>query len=110
MRKATLRRMLLRPTFALELELHRLDCVGSHGRLEVYEFLQQELAELGRQPQIIPPFVTGEDLLSLGMKPGPALGELLGQVRDKQLGEELKSREAALEWVRQRLSDCGGKV
>ncbi|HEY6167210.1 MAG TPA: CCA tRNA nucleotidyltransferase, partial [Verrucomicrobiae bacterium] len=30
MRKATLRRMLLRETFPLELELHRLDCLGSH--------------------------------------------------------------------------------
>jgi poly(A) polymerase len=39
MRKATLRRLLLRPTFSLELELHRLDCLGSHGRLDVYEFL-----------------------------------------------------------------------
>jgi len=29
MRKSTLRRLLLRPTFPLELELHRLDCLGS---------------------------------------------------------------------------------
>ena len=39
MRKATLRRLLMRPTFPLELELHRLDCLGSHGRLDVYDFL-----------------------------------------------------------------------
>ena len=38
MRKATLRRLLLRETFPLELELHRLDCLGSHGDLSHYEF------------------------------------------------------------------------
>jgi tRNA nucleotidyltransferase/poly(A) polymerase len=103
MRKATLRRMLLRPTFPLELALHRLDCLGSHAKLDVYEFLQNEIAELDRKPQIIPPLVTGDDLLALGIKPGPAMGELLTEVRDRQLGEELKSRAEALEWLRQRL-------
>jgi putative nucleotidyltransferase with HDIG domain len=38
MRKATLRRLLLRETFPLELELHRLDCLGSNGSLEHYDF------------------------------------------------------------------------
>jgi len=104
MRKATVRRMLLRPTFPLELALHRLDCLGSHRRLEVYEFLRNELAELDRKPQIIPPLITGEDLLSLGVRPGPTMGDLLNEVRDRQLGEELKSRDEALEWLRQRLA------
>jgi tRNA nucleotidyltransferase/poly(A) polymerase len=103
MRKATLRRMLLRPTFPLELALHRLDCLGSHAQLDVYEFLRNEIAELDRKPQIIPPLVTGDDLLALGIKPGPAMGELLTEVRDRQLGEELKSRDEALEWLRRRL-------
>ncbi|HRD05881.1 MAG TPA: CCA tRNA nucleotidyltransferase, partial [Verrucomicrobiota bacterium] len=52
MRKATLRRLLLRPTFPLELELHRLDCLGSHGRLEVYDYLVAQAGLLARQPQI----------------------------------------------------------
>lgn len=105
MRKATLRRMLLRPTFRLELELHRLDCLGSHGRLDVYDFLVAEAAELEKQPQIIPPLVTGEDLKQLGLKPGPGMGALLAEIRDKQLGEELKTREEALAWVQKRLAD-----
>src|SRR5438132_6982486 len=72
MRKSTLRRMLLRPTFALELELHRLDCLGSHGRLDHYEFLVEQAAQLERQPAIRPPLLSGKDLLALGVKPGPA--------------------------------------
>ena len=38
MRKATLRRLLLRETFPLELELHRLDCLGCHADLGIYRF------------------------------------------------------------------------
>ena len=41
MRKATLRRLLMRPTFPLELELHRLDCLGSNGRLDHYLFFER---------------------------------------------------------------------
>src|SRR5260370_1545938 len=74
MRKSTLRRMLLRPTFPLELELHRLDCLGSHGQLDIYDFLAREAAELQKIPEIQPPLLTGEDLISLAMKPGPAMG------------------------------------
>src|SRR4029079_2986497 len=52
MRKSTLRRLLLRETFPLELELHRLDCLGSHGRLEVYDLLVAQARELEKQPEI----------------------------------------------------------
>ena len=50
MRKATLRRLLLRETFPLELELHRLDCLGSFGGLEHYNFLLEQAEELKHQP------------------------------------------------------------
>jgi len=105
MRKATLRRLLLRSTFPLELELHRLDCLGSHGRLDHYEFLKAEAAALARQPALRPPLLTGTDLIALGMKPGPAMGALLAELREKQLQDELRSARAAKRWVRQRLSE-----
>lgn len=101
MRKSTLRRLLLRPTFPLELQLHRLDCLGSHGQLDIYDFLVKEVQELKNLPEIIPPLLNGEDLLSLGMKPGRALGQLLSQIREKQLQDELTTREQALDWVKQ---------
>src|SRR5262249_20770402 len=69
MRKATLRRLLMRPTFPLEIELHRLDCLGSHHQLDIYEFLRKESDALKQMPQIQPPLLTGEDLIKLGMKP-----------------------------------------
>ena len=103
MRKATLRRLLLRPTFPLELELHRLDCLGSHGGLEVYDFLRKQAAELERQPQLRPPLLKGGDLLALGLKPGPAVGALLAEIREKQLADDLKTPAQARKWARERL-------
>jgi poly(A) polymerase len=104
MRKATLRRMLLRPTFPLEMELHRLDCLGSHGLLDIYDFLVAQQAELKNRPQIQPPLLHGDDLIALGMKPGPAMGALLAEIRDKQLQDELTTPEEAREWARARLA------
>jgi poly(A) polymerase len=103
MRKSTLRRMLLRPTFPLELELHRLDCVGSHGRLDVHDFLVEQAKELDKQPQIHPPLLKGDDLIALGMKPSPALGALLAEIREKQLADELKTPAEARKWAKKRL-------
>jgi len=103
MRKATLRRLLLRPTFPLEIELHRLDCLGSHGGLEVYHFLLEQAKELENQPQIRPPLINGYDLQKLGMKPGPALGALLAEIREKQLQDELKTPIEARAWAKKRI-------
>jgi poly(A) polymerase len=104
MRKATLRRLLLRKTFPLELELHRLDCLGSHGALDHYEFLVQQAAELEKQPAIRPPLLTGNDLIALGVKPGPALGALLAEIREKQLQDELKTPRQAKAWAKKRMA------
>lgn len=108
MRRSTLRRLLLRPTFRLELELHRLDCLGSHGRLDVYDFLREKAVELERQPEVRPPLLTGHDLIALGMKPGPAMGALLAEIREKQLQDELKTPDQAREWAKLRLQQITG--
>jgi poly(A) polymerase len=107
MRKATLRRLLLRETFPLELELHRLDCLGSHGELNHYEFLVAQALELKKKPAIRPPLLTGRDLIKLGMKPGPAMGALLAEIREKQLQDELKTPREARAWAKKRLLKHG---
>ena len=103
MRKATLRRLLLRETFPLELELHRLDCLGSHGDLELYEFFIQQAEALKQKPAIRPPLLTGDDLIALGMNPGPAMGALLNEIREKQLADELKTKRQAKAWAKRQL-------
>lgn len=105
MRKATLRRMLLRETFPLELQLHRLDCLGSHRRLDAYDFLVLQSAELANQPEIRPPLLTGADLMALGLKPGKEMGKLLADIREKQLQDELKTPNEARDWVKSKFTN-----
>ncbi len=102
MRKAKLRRLLLRPTFELELEQHRIDCLGSHAKLDIYEFLCTEKAALDEHPALIEPLLSGRDLIDLGIEPGPSMGKLLNEIRDLQLTEELTSRETALAWAKKK--------
>ncbi|HSU85317.1 MAG TPA: CCA tRNA nucleotidyltransferase [Chthoniobacterales bacterium] len=101
MRVAKLKRFMARPTFADELELHRVDCESSHGMLDNYEFLQRKQEEFAHEPIIPPPLVRGDDLIVLGMKPGPRFGEILEAVETRQLEGTLRDREEALAWVKQ---------
>ncbi|MGN6554431.1 MAG: CCA tRNA nucleotidyltransferase [Verrucomicrobiota bacterium] len=109
MRKSTLRRLLMRETFPLEIQLHRLDCLGSHQRLDIFDFLEEQARQLDQQPEIIPPLLNGNDLMALGAKPGPAIGALLAEIREKQLQDELKTADEALAWAKQHLTDTAGQ-
>ena len=99
MRTAKLKRFMARPNFSDELELHRVDCKSSHGQLDNYDFLKQKAEEFANEPIIPPPLVRGDDLIALGMKPGPRFGEILEAVETQQLEGTLHDREEALSWV-----------
>ena len=99
MREAKLKRFMARPTFEDETELHRVDCLGSWGGLDNYDFLNQKRTEFDNEPIIPPPLLTGNDLIEIGWKPGPRLGEVLTKVQDMQLEKNLNSKEEALDWV-----------
>ena len=107
MRKAKLRRLLMRPTFPLELEQHRIDCLGSHRKLEIYDFLCAERDALAAQPALAEPLLRGADLIELGVAPGPRLGQLLNELHDRQLAEEITTREAALVWAKENAAKSG---
>ena len=102
MRVATLKRMMARPTFEEELELHRVDCLSSHGMLDNHAMLITKREEFGRAPLIPVPLVTGHDLIALGWKPGKKFAEILQAVQTRQLEGSLTSREEALAWLRNR--------
>jgi poly(A) polymerase len=104
MRVAKLKRFMARPTFKEELELHRIDCESSHRMLENYEFLLRKREEFANEPIIPPPLVRGDDLIALGLKPGPKFGEILEAVETRQLEGTLKTREEALDWVKREYS------
>src|SRR5438552_2380960 len=100
MRVAKLKRFMARPTLEEELELHRVDCESSHRMLDNYEFLLRKREEFANEPIIPPPLVRGDDLIALGLKPGPKFGQILEAVETRQLEGTLRTTEEALQWVR----------
>lgn len=100
MRTSTLKRFLARTTLESELELHRADCLASHGLLENYHFLRSRLLDFKAEELKPEPFLGGKDLISLGHAPGPLFGTILEQIYELQLDEQLKNRSQALAWLK----------
>ncbi len=101
MKQSTLKRFMRLPQFGQHLELHREDCLASHGDLTIYEYVRNKY-EHTPQEQIRPaPLITGHDLIQMGMKPGPAFKDILAAVEDAQLEGEIDTKRQALEFVHQ---------
>jgi poly(A) polymerase len=90
MKDSTLKRFFRLPRFEEHLELHRMDCTASHGKLDLYDFTRRKLQDT--PPQEIRPalLVTGNDLITAGYEPGPRFKEILEAVEDAQLEGRLQ--------------------
>jgi poly(A) polymerase len=100
MRPATLKRFVRLPLFSEHLELHRLDCMSSHGKLDAYEAVRSFLA-LTPPAQVHPPrLLSGDDLKDLGYTPGPEFRKILASLEEAQLEESVQTRQDALDFVR----------
>ena len=102
MRPSTLVRLLREPHFPELLQLHRADCLASHGKLDLYEFCQEQLADLKKERLRPPRLISGRDLIALGLQPGPRFKEILTAVEDAQLEGQLDSYYAALRFVQRK--------
>jgi poly(A) polymerase len=95
MRPARLKRFLRMPDFDLHLELHRLDCLASHGMLDNYEFCHNQLENLTVEELHPPRLLTGDDLIALGFPPGKIIGEIIRALEDEQMEGRIISRDEA---------------
>ena len=95
MRPSRLKRFLRMPDFPLHLELHRLDCLGSHGMLDYYEFCRTKLQEIPAAELRPPRLITGHNLIDMGFKPGPLFAGILQDLEDAQLNGLITSVEEA---------------
>jgi poly(A) polymerase len=100
MKLAKLRHFLQDARFPLHLELHRMDCLSSHGDLRMYEFGVQAWKEELARPPILSPLIGGRDLMAIGYKPGPEFSRILSAVAEARLEGEFESADAAREWVK----------
>ena len=99
MRLSTLKKFLSRPTFEDEMELHRVDCLASHGDVSNYDFLRQKQREIPTTEVRPDPLLTGKDLIALGHIPSPAFKKMLGEAYDAQLEGRISTKEEATAWA-----------
>ncbi len=99
MNQSTLKKFLRLPAFDEHLELHRIDCLSSHGQLDSYEYSREQFRSLPPEAIRPSPLITGRDLIEAGYEPGPRFKEVLAAVEDAQLEGRLTSREAAMEFA-----------
>jgi putative nucleotidyltransferase with HDIG domain len=99
MRRSTQMRFLRLEGFDEHLELHRLDCLASHGDLTNYEMARRLLDET--PAEVIKPqrLIAGQDLIEKGYTPGPLFSQILQAVEDAQLEGTIRTREEALRFV-----------
>ncbi len=103
MRDATLQRWVREPYFEPLLELHRAEAVCIDGNLAAWAFCStlwrsyesRRVAGTLRDSKLL----SGEDLIGLGLRPGPRFTALLREAEDLALEGVLNSKEEALEWV-----------
>jgi putative nucleotidyltransferase with HDIG domain len=101
MKESTLKRFFRLPHFDQHLALHRLDCLASHGSLELYDFARGRFENLPEE-QVRPPLLlTGKDLIAAGYHPGPQFSEMLAMAEDAQLEGAVRTREQALALVQE---------
>ncbi len=100
---AAQKRLAAEPDFEQALAI--LETADPEAAAEVRRHIQ-ELARTGLSPS---PLITGDDLIDLGLTPGPAFGGVLDAVYDAQLEDGLRDRNEALALARAIAGSDGGR-
>ncbi len=103
MKESTLKRFMRLPKFEEHLALHRIDCLGSHGQLDLYDFVRERYQQTPAEEIRPEPLITGRDLIAAGLTPGPGFKDILSAVEDAQLEGQLHTKEDAMAFVQQLL-------
>lgn len=101
MKESTLKRFLRQPLFEQHLELHRLDCSSSHGKLDNFEYVRDRLADQPQEELKPVPLLRGEDLIAAGYKPGPQFSRMLAMVEDAQLEMRVRTQFEAIKLIQE---------
>lgn len=100
MKSSTLKRFLRLPDFDEHLALHRLDCLSSHGELDLYDFAREKYEST--PVEVVRPalLVTGRELIAAGYRPGERFKEMLHVAEDAQLEGRIHTTEEGLALIR----------
>jgi poly(A) polymerase len=99
MKESTLKRFFRLRDFDEHLALHRLDALSSSGNLELYEYAGERYR--ATPPQVAKPtlYVTGEDLIAAGYKPGKEFQAMLALAEDAQLEGRIHTKSEGLSLI-----------
>jgi poly(A) polymerase len=99
MKESTLKRFFRLNNFPEHLALHKMDCLASHGNLELYNFAEQKYEKIPEEEMRPALLLTGRDLIKAGYKPGPEFKRLIAAAEDAQLEGRIHSKEDALKLI-----------
>lgn len=100
MRESKRIRLLRQPHFPELLELARVDCLASHGRLDIIDWIHAYIDNLPPE-QIKPPrLINGARLIQMGYRPGPLFTQILTAIEDAQLEGAIHTPHQAEDYVK----------
>jgi poly(A) polymerase len=100
MRRNRLRNFVLDERFGMLVSLVRADCLASHGDTSDCDFAVKVREEFILNVPL-PPLIRGQDLIELGLTPGPIFSTILCEVEEKRKAGKLHTREDAFAFVRE---------
>jgi poly(A) polymerase len=109
MRPSKLKALLVHPGIRELLDLHRADAVASGKDIDHVEYCQRLLRQWTTQDLNPPQLATGDDLVAMGLEPGPLFKRLLDAVREAQLDGTINTREEATVLVKRLLEESGSE-
>lgn len=96
------RRLAQKVDLELLARLAKADCTGRTGDFDctAMDWFLERARALGVEHEPPKPLVLGRHLLALGMSPGPAVGQILKQIYEKQLDGEIATTEQGIDLAR----------
>lgn len=101
---ADFKRLAAHPQFTNLRNLHKAVCMAYRQPLDGYEAAERLIRQIPPEQIAPPPLVTGDDLIGLGLRPGPEFKGLLDELYTAQLNNELPDRAGALDKLGEILS------
>jgi putative nucleotidyltransferase with HDIG domain len=96
MRISKLKRLFAHEGYPELAELYKVDSLASTANLDDYNFCQNMFGQLEEEEIKPEPLITGNDLIALGLKPGPIFSKILDTIKDEQLEQKITTKEEAL--------------
>jgi hypothetical protein len=73
--------------------------------LDNHDFLRTYVEEMANEPVLPEPWISGHDLLDMGIREGRLIGQILKDAYDAQMEDRFPNRADLLAWIKSRYGD-----